>query len=309
MRLSELDRWRLAPVLAAALGRRALPDPRPAHGRPGRAPLPRRPVRARGLHDLERQLVRRPPHARLQRAVPAARALPDAAGRGRDRRRGRRRAVRAARPRTVRREGEAGARSGSASRSASLCSPGGCRSCSASPSGSARCWPCSAAASRSRRCWPSPARSRARWPGSSSRSPRSPTRRSRAHAAARCSPGLAVAAPVLLSVAFPEGGFQPFTFRSFAPVPIFCALLFVLLPREQKTLRVGAVLYATRRHRGVPDRHADGQQRRPARGAVRRGDRPLLPAVAARAAAAARAHHRGDRRACRLAASTRPSAT
>jgi hypothetical protein len=55
--------------------------------------------------------------------------------------------------------------------------------------------------------------------------------------------GLAVAAPVLLSVAFPEGGFQPFTFRSFAAVPIFCALLFVLLPREQKTLRVGAILY------------------------------------------------------------------
>ena len=55
---------------------------------------------------------------------------------------------------------------------------------------------------------------------------------------------LAVAAPVLMSVAFPEGGFQPFTFRSYAAVPIFCALLFVLLPREQKTLRVGALLYA-----------------------------------------------------------------
>ena len=55
--------------------------------------------------------------------------------------------------------------------------------------------------------------------------------------------GLAVVAPVLLSVAFPEGGFQPFTLRSFAPIPIFCALLFVLLPREQKTLRVGAILY------------------------------------------------------------------
>ena len=49
---------------------------------------------------------------------------------------------------------------------------------------------------------------------------------------------------MLVSVAFPEGGFQPFTFRSFAAVPIFCALLFVLLPREQKTLRIGAVLYA-----------------------------------------------------------------
>ena len=56
--------------------------------------------------------------------------------------------------------------------------------------------------------------------------------------------GLAVAAPVLMSAAFPEGGFQPFTFRSYAAVPIFCALLFVILPREQKTLRVGALLYA-----------------------------------------------------------------
>jgi hypothetical protein len=56
--------------------------------------------------------------------------------------------------------------------------------------------------------------------------------------------GLAIAAPVLLSAAFPEGGFQPFTFRSFAAVPIFCALLFVILPREYRVLRVGAVLYA-----------------------------------------------------------------
>jgi hypothetical protein len=56
--------------------------------------------------------------------------------------------------------------------------------------------------------------------------------------------GLAIAAPVLLSAAFPEGGFQPFTFRSFAAVPIFCALLFVILPREYGVLRVGAVLYA-----------------------------------------------------------------
>jgi hypothetical protein len=56
--------------------------------------------------------------------------------------------------------------------------------------------------------------------------------------------GLAVAAPVLVSAAFPEGGFQPFTFRSYAAVPIFCALLVILLPREHRTLRVGAVLYA-----------------------------------------------------------------
>jgi hypothetical protein len=54
---------------------------------------------------------------------------------------------------------------------------------------------------------------------------------------------LAVAAPVVLSVAFPEGGYQPFTFRSYVAVPIFCALLFVILPREYRTLRTGAVLY------------------------------------------------------------------
>jgi hypothetical protein len=54
---------------------------------------------------------------------------------------------------------------------------------------------------------------------------------------------LAVAAPVLVSAAFPEGGFQPFTFKSFAAVPLFCLMLFVLLPREHRTLRVGALLY------------------------------------------------------------------
>lgn len=55
---------------------------------------------------------------------------------------------------------------------------------------------------------------------------------------------VAVAAPVLVSAAFPEGGFQPFTFRSYAAVPLFCATLFLLLPREQRTLRVGAAMYA-----------------------------------------------------------------
>lgn len=55
---------------------------------------------------------------------------------------------------------------------------------------------------------------------------------------------LAVAAPVLVSAAFPEGGYQPFTFRSFAPVPLFCLLLVLLLPREHRALRIGAGLYA-----------------------------------------------------------------
>ena len=55
---------------------------------------------------------------------------------------------------------------------------------------------------------------------------------------------VAVAAPVLMSVTFPEGGYQPFTFKSFAAVPLFCAVLILLLPREHRTLRVGAGLYA-----------------------------------------------------------------
>ena len=55
---------------------------------------------------------------------------------------------------------------------------------------------------------------------------------------------LAVAAPVVMSAAFPEGGYQPFTFKSFAVVPIFCVLLFVILPREHRALRIGAALYA-----------------------------------------------------------------
>ena len=55
---------------------------------------------------------------------------------------------------------------------------------------------------------------------------------------------VAVAAPVLMSAAFPEGGFQPFTFKSFAAVPLFCTALVLLLPREHRTLRIGAVLYA-----------------------------------------------------------------
>ena len=54
---------------------------------------------------------------------------------------------------------------------------------------------------------------------------------------------LAVAAPVFVSVLFPEGGFQPFTWRSFIAVPIFCVILFLALPRTERALRIGALLY------------------------------------------------------------------
>jgi hypothetical protein len=61
--------------------------------------------------------------------------------------------------------------------------------------------------------------------------------------------GLAIAAaglfpPVLLSIAFPEGGWAPFPFTAYLSIPIFCAACLVLLPREERVLRTAAVLYA-----------------------------------------------------------------
>ena len=156
--------------------RRALPDPRPAHGRPRRASVPRRPVRPRGVHDLERQLVRRPPHPGLLGAVPAARALPHAAG-GRGALGGRGgSALRAARARSVRRAREVGravVRHHRRGRAVHGQAPvplrrrrrawAHCSRCS----GTGCCW-----RAGSRSC----ARSPVRWRACSSPSPRSPTR-------------------------------------------------------------------------------------------------------------------------------------
>jgi hypothetical protein len=56
---------------------------------------------------------------------------------------------------------------------------------------------------------------------------------------------LAALTPVLfLSAAFPEGGWAPFPFTAYLPIPIFCAACLVVLPREERALRIGAVLYA-----------------------------------------------------------------
>ena len=62
-------------------------------------------------------------------------------------------------------------------------------------------------------------------------------------------PGLAViaasAAPVLaLAVAFPEGGVEPFAFSALWPIVVIAALTVYVLPREDRVLRAGAVLYA-----------------------------------------------------------------
>jgi hypothetical protein len=56
--------------------------------------------------------------------------------------------------------------------------------------------------------------------------------------------GAAFLPPLLLAVAFPEGGWAPFPFTAYLPIPIFCAVCLVLLPREERVLRAGAVLYA-----------------------------------------------------------------
>ena len=61
--------------------------------------------------------------------------------------------------------------------------------------------------------------------------------------------GVALAAaglvpPVLLSVVFPEGGYAPFPFSAYLPIPLFAVGCLLVLPRHERTLRIAAVLYA-----------------------------------------------------------------
>jgi hypothetical protein len=50
--------------------------------------------------------------------------------------------------------------------------------------------------------------------------------------------------PALLAAAFPEGGYMPFDLTTYAPVPAMALGAVVLLPREERGLRLAAVLYA-----------------------------------------------------------------
>ncbi|MBV9916537.1 MAG: hypothetical protein JO153_08535 [Solirubrobacterales bacterium] len=66
---------------------------------------------------------------------------------------------------------------------------------------------------------------------------------------ASAQPGLAVVAgallPVaLLTLAFPEGGSEPFTFATLWPVLLIAAIALVTLPRAETALRAGALLYS-----------------------------------------------------------------
>ena len=61
--------------------------------------------------------------------------------------------------------------------------------------------------------------------------------------------GLALAAgafvpPVLLNVAFPEGGYAPFLLGTYVVIPIACLFALAVLPRSERTLRVAVLLYA-----------------------------------------------------------------
>jgi hypothetical protein len=62
-------------------------------------------------------------------------------------------------------------------------------------------------------------------------------------------PGLTVAAaafvpPALLTAAFPEGGYMPFDFSTFIPVPAMALAALALLPRRERALRIGVAAYA-----------------------------------------------------------------
>ncbi|MBA2505789.1 MAG: hypothetical protein H0V29_07575 [Thermoleophilaceae bacterium] len=49
--------------------------------------------------------------------------------------------------------------------------------------------------------------------------------------------------PVLLSAVFPEGGFQPFALSTFIAIPLAVIAFVLVAPRQERTLRLGALLY------------------------------------------------------------------
>jgi hypothetical protein len=54
----------------------------------------------------------------------------------------------------------------------------------------------------------------------------------------------ALVPPIFLSVAFPEGGYAPFPVSAFIPIPVFALACLDILPRQERTLKIAAVLYA-----------------------------------------------------------------
>lgn len=54
----------------------------------------------------------------------------------------------------------------------------------------------------------------------------------------------ALAVPALVSLLFPDGGEGPFVFSAFWPVPLLALAFWFALPARERTLRIGALLYA-----------------------------------------------------------------
>ncbi len=177
-------------------------------------------------------MVRRPPHARLLAAVAAARL---AAGPAADGRALGRRAPPSASPSWRARHfgPQRGApRHDLVRRRARprCCSPTGSRSRSAPPSAWRPRWRCSATgrvlapllARPERDLQPRRRAVRRRWPGSAyalaARGEGVPIKRARR---AWRWPPAGLIPPVLLSLAFPEGGYAPFPFSSYLPIPLF----------------------------------------------------------------------------------------
>ncbi len=50
--------------------------------------------------------------------------------------------------------------------------------------------------------------------------------------------------PALLAAAFPEGGYMPFDLTTYAPIPALAIAALIVLPRRERALRIGAVIYA-----------------------------------------------------------------
>ena len=76
---------------------------------------------------------------------------------------------------------------------------------------------------------------------------------------------------------------MPFDLTTYAPIPALAVAALIVLPREERGLRLGAVLYALATTAAFPP-HADGLERRPARRARSPG-RWLSPRAAAGPAA------------------------
>ena len=68
--------------------------------------------------------------------------------------------------------------------------------------------------------------------------------------------------PVFLAVAFPEGGWAPFPFSAYLPIPIFVVASLLLLPKPPARAALWRGHLRHRIHRGAAVRDAHGRQRR-----------------------------------------------